>query len=68
MVYIIYGEVKFFGVYVIEVVGEVGEFLIYFVDKFVIVVGIKLFCFDYVLFDGEFIVDSDEILDLEGLL
>lgn len=63
----IYGEAKFRDPHTIEVVGEAGELLTYSADKFVIAVGTRPFRPDYVPFDGEFIVDSDEILDLEGL-
>jgi len=61
------GEARFLDPHKIEVAGESGEVHNFTADKFVIAVGTKPFRPDYVPFDGEFILDSDEILELNEL-
>ncbi|TYC63268.1 Si-specific NAD(P)(+) transhydrogenase [Rhodobacterales bacterium] len=61
------GEARFVDTHTIEVAGETGEVHNVSADKFVIAVGTKPFRPDYVPFDGEFILDSDEILELREL-
>lgn len=39
----------------------------YSVEKFILVVGIWFFWFDYILFNGDMVIDSDEILELKIL-
>ncbi|WP_417694104.1 Si-specific NAD(P)(+) transhydrogenase [Roseibium sp.] len=61
------GEAKFVDAKTIEVLGDAGEVLQYSADRFIIAVGTKPFRPDYVPFDGEYILDSDEILELTEL-
>ena len=63
----IYGEAKFVDTHKVEVEGEAGEIHTFSSDKFVIAVGTKPFRPDYVPFDGEYVLDSDEILELGQL-
>ncbi len=58
------GEARFVDSQMIEVEGDAGEILKYSADKFVIAVGTNPFRPGYVPFDGKFVLDSDEILDL----
>ena len=58
------GEARFLDAHMIEVEGDAGEILKYKSDKFVIAVGTRPFRPDYVPFDGEYVLDSDEILEL----
>ncbi len=61
------GEAKFTGPKAIEVTGETGEVKSYTADRYLISVGTVPFRPDYVPFDGECVLDSDEILELENL-
>ncbi|MEP0452753.1 MAG: Si-specific NAD(P)(+) transhydrogenase [Roseibium sp.] len=61
------GEAKFVDEKSIEVEGEAGETFHFSSDKFLIAVGTQPFRPDYVPFDGEYILDSDEILELVDL-
>ncbi len=61
------GEAKFIDPKTLEVVGDAGEIQHYTADRFIIAVGTRPFRPDYVPFDGEYVLDSDEILDLKEL-
>ena len=61
------GAAKFVDLKTIEVEGEAGETTRFTGDRFLIAVGTKPFRPDYVPFDGEYVLDSDEILDLSEL-
>lgn len=61
------GEARFLGPHTIEVTGEAGEVHTFEAEKFIISVGTKPFRPDYVPFDGEYVLDSDEILELNEL-
>lgn len=61
------GEAKFTGTHSVEVLGENGEAISYTGDRFLIAVGTVPFRPDYVPFDGQCVLDSDEILDLKAL-
>ncbi|WP_029061460.1 Si-specific NAD(P)(+) transhydrogenase [Labrenzia sp. DG1229] len=63
-VHTVRGEARFVDSHMIEVEGDAGEILKYSADKFVIAVGTNPFRPGYVPFDGKFVLDSDEILDL----
>ncbi len=61
------GEARFVDTHVIEVLGEAGDVQAFKAARYVITVGTRPFRPDYVPFDGEFVVDSDEILELKEL-
>ena len=61
------GEARFTSPHNIKVTGEEGEVFEFSGDSFVIAVGTIPFRPDYVPFDGETVLDSDEILDLGKL-
>lgn len=61
------GEARFIEPHKIEVEGDAGEVHFITSDKFIIAVGTKPFRPDYVPFDGEYVLDSDEILELGEL-
>ncbi len=63
----IWGEARFLDPHRIAVAGEAGESFEFAADRFLIAVGTKPFRPDYVPFDGRYVLDSDEILDLEEL-
>ncbi|CTQ68810.1 Si-specific NAD(P)(+) transhydrogenase [Roseibium alexandrii] len=63
----VYGEARFVSPEKIEVKSEEGDVKLFSADKFILAVGTKPFRPDYVPFDGEFILDSDEILELNQL-
>ncbi|MBD8893261.1 Si-specific NAD(P)(+) transhydrogenase [Roseibium litorale] len=61
------GEARFVDAHTLEVTGDAGETLKFTADRFLIAVGTKPFRPDYVPFDGECVLDSDEILELADL-
>ncbi|MCL4160819.1 UNVERIFIED_CONTAM: hypothetical protein GTU68_001317, partial [Idotea baltica] len=61
------GEARFVDPHKIEVEGDAGEVHTFSADRFVIAVGTKPFRPDYVPFDGQYVLDSDDILDLNEL-
>ncbi len=61
------GEAAFSSHNQIEVTAETGEVSTYSADKFLITVGTAPFRPDYVPFDGQCVLDSDEILELQSL-
>lgn len=61
------GDARFKAKKVIEVVGEEGEMFEFSSDAFLLAVGTVPFRPDYVPFDGKFIFDSDEILNIDHL-
>lgn len=61
------GLAQFSSPTTIDVTCEAGEVHQFTADRFLIAVGTKPFRPDYVPFDGEFVLDSDEILELEEL-
>ena len=63
----LYGEARFVSSEKIEVKSEEGDVKLFSADKFILAVGTKPFRPDYVPFDGEFVLDSDEILELNQL-
>ncbi|WP_420337339.1 Si-specific NAD(P)(+) transhydrogenase [Roseibium sp.] len=63
----VYGEARFVSSEKIEVKSEEGDVKLFSADKFILAVGTKPFRPDYVPFDGEFVLDSDEILELNQL-
>ena len=63
----VYGEARFISPEKIEVKSEEGDVKLFSADKFILAVGTKPFRPDYVPFDGEFVLDSDEILELNQL-
>ncbi|MGS4883592.1 Si-specific NAD(P)(+) transhydrogenase [Roseibium sp. MB-4] len=63
----VYGEARFVSPEKIEVKSEEGEVKLFSADKFILAVGTKPFRPDYVPFDGEFVLDSDELLELNQL-
>ncbi len=63
----LYGEAKFTDEKTIEVEGEAGETFHFTGDRFLIAVGTAPFRPDYVPFDGKYVLDSDDILELEDL-
>ena len=63
----IWGAARFLDPHTISVEGEAGESLKFAADRYLIAVGTKPFRPDYVPFDGRYVLDSDEILDLEEL-
>ncbi|MFN3130943.1 Si-specific NAD(P)(+) transhydrogenase [Roseibium sp.] len=63
----VYGEARFVSPEKIEVKSEEGDVKLFSADKFILAVGTKPFRPEYVPFDGEFVLDSDEILELNQL-
>ena len=63
----IWGEARFLDPHRIAVAGEAGEGFEFTADRYLIAAGTKPFRPDYVPFDGRYVLDSDEILDLEEL-
>ncbi|MTH97042.1 Si-specific NAD(P)(+) transhydrogenase [Roseibium sp. RKSG952] len=61
------GEAHFIDPHIIEVTGESGETQHYKSERFLISVGTKPFRPDYVPFDGRYVLDSDEILEIQEL-
>jgi NAD(P) transhydrogenase len=61
------GEARFLDPYRVEVVAESGERKTFAAERFVIAVGTRPFRPDYMPFDGERVLDSDEIIDLKFL-
>lgn len=61
------GTARFKNKSIIEVTGEEGEVFEFSSDKFLLAVGTVPFRPSYVPFDGNKIVDSDEILNLDHL-
>ncbi|SHL68204.1 Si-specific NAD(P)(+) transhydrogenase [Roseibium suaedae] len=61
------GEARFLDAHTLEVTGDAGEKLCFTSDRFLIAVGTKPFRPGYVPFDGEYVLDSDEILELRDL-
>ncbi|QMU59364.1 MAG: Si-specific NAD(P)(+) transhydrogenase [Boseongicola sp.] len=61
------GEAKFSGPNQIEVTGEEGEIFAFEGKRFLLAVGTIPFRPDTIPFDGERVLDSDEILELERL-
>lgn len=61
------GEARFLDPHRIEVAGEAGEVHNFTADNYIIAVGTRPFRPDYVPFDGEYVLDSDEILELKEL-
>ncbi|MTI42811.1 Si-specific NAD(P)(+) transhydrogenase [Roseibium hamelinense] len=61
------GEARFVDTHKIEVIGESGEIHHFSAGRFLIAVGTKPFRPDYVPFDGRYILDSDEILEIAEL-
>ena len=61
------GTARFVDPHRIEVMAEGGECLVLSAERFVLAVGTRPFRPDYVPFDGEKILDSDEILDIAAL-
>jgi len=63
----VYGEARFLSPEKIEIKGEEGDLKVFSANKFILAVGTKPFRPDYVPFDGEFVLDSDDILELKEL-
>jgi len=61
------GAARFLGPHAIEVTGDTGDIRHYHGDRVIIAVGTQPFRPAYIPFDGECIVDADEILDLKRL-
>lgn len=61
------GDAHFTGKNSIDVAGEAGETFHFSADRFLIAVGTKPFRPDYIPFDGKYVLDSDEILDITEL-
>ncbi|MEM7026449.1 MAG: Si-specific NAD(P)(+) transhydrogenase, partial [Pseudomonadota bacterium] len=61
------GAARFLSPTSIEVTGDEGETKQYSADRFILAVGTRPYRPDHVPFDGECILDSDEILDLQRL-
>ena len=61
------GTAKFVDTHQIQVEGEEGETFQFTADNFLLAVGTEPFRPDDIPFDGETILDSDEILDLTHL-
>ncbi len=63
----VHGTACFVAPNTIEVTSEDGEMSQYSADKFLLAVGTKPFRPDYIPFDGEVILDSDQILELPSI-
>lgn len=61
------GEAKFTDEKTIEVAGTEGEVFTFTADRYLIAVGTVPFRPDDIPFDGEYVFDSDEILELENI-
>lgn len=61
------GTAHFISPTEVEVVSEGGETHQFTAGRYLIAVGTKPFRPDYVPFDGEYVLDSDEILELQEL-
>ncbi len=61
------GAARFLGANAIEVTGESGEVRHYHGDRIILAVGTHPYRPAHIPFDGESIVDADEILDLKRL-
>ncbi|WP_395077329.1 Si-specific NAD(P)(+) transhydrogenase, partial [Hyphococcus sp.] len=61
------GEAKFTGTHEIEVTKEGGEAATFSAERFLICVGTVPFRPDDIPFDGESVLDSDDILELKAL-
>ncbi len=61
------GTACFVDPHTIEVTSEDGEVCQYTADKFLLAVGTKPFRPDYIPFDGQCILDSDQILELPNI-
>jgi NAD(P) transhydrogenase len=61
------GSARFVDAHTIEVEDEAGEVRRFAADRFIIAVGTEPFRPAYVPFDGDAVVDADEILDLKRL-
>ena len=61
------GVARFTDPNTVEVQGARGDAIIYTADRFLIAVGTKPFRPSHIGFDGENILDSDEILDLKRI-
>ncbi len=61
------GVARFTDPHTIEVQGARGDAIIYTADRFLVAVGTKPFRPSHIGFDGENILDSDEILDLKRI-
>jgi len=61
------GEARFVDAHTVEVVSGEGETTLFTADRFLLAVGTKPFRPDYIPFDGQSIIDSDEILDIAEL-
>jgi len=61
------GAASFVSPEQIEVTGDEGEIQRYSADRYILAVGTRPFRPDHVPFDGECVLDSDEILDLKRL-
>lgn len=61
------GAARFASPHQIDVVKETGETVYYGAERFLICTGTVPFRPDYVPFDGESVLDSDEILNLKTL-
>ena len=61
------GAARFVDPHRVEVTGEDGERKLYEAARFVIAAGTRPFRPDYMPFDGERVLDSDEIIDLKFL-
>ncbi len=63
----VHGTACFVDPHTIDVTSEDGEVSQYSADKFLLAVGTKPFRPDYIPFDGEVILDSDQILELPSI-
>lgn len=61
------GAARFLSPHAIEVTGESGEVRHYHGDRIIIAVGAQPLRPSHIPFDGEYIVDADEILELKRL-
>ena len=59
------GDARFLGPHAIEVMGETGEVRHYHGDRIILAVGTQPFRPAHIPFDGESVVDADEILELK---
>ncbi|MBL8531581.1 MAG: Si-specific NAD(P)(+) transhydrogenase [Hyphomonadaceae bacterium] len=61
------GAARFLAPHAIEVTGEAGEVRHFHGDRIIIAVGTRPYRPDHIPFDGETIVDADEVLELKRL-
>ena len=61
------GAARFVSPEEIEVTGDLGETMRYGADRFILAVGTRPYRPEHVPFDGDCVLDSDEILDLKRL-